>query len=383
MNMDDFGPGEYPFKTVLSKDITSESIANNLKEYGYSTHGIHNNVATFYSRRIVYPNLGIDTFTSLEYMTDVEVNALGWAKDGVLTKYVNEALDSTEGSDFVFTVSVQGHGAYPEDDELENPSLLVSTEGFNGNVNYNAYSYYLEQLHEMDQFVAELIESLENRDEETVLVLYGDHLPGFDITQEDLSTGTLYDTEYVIWTNFDIGERQVKDMEAYELGSYVMDLLGYDAGLITKLHQNKNTMSEEDYLDALQTLEYDMLYGDKNCWNGISPYVSNEVKYGYDEIKITSVVMIADTKNEGSYYLLVNGENFTEYSQIYLEDDTKLDSIYVNENTLFVPEIQLSVGDRLSIHQESGTTTLGISEDYYLTDKDMNNEFKYGNLVED
>jgi hypothetical protein len=93
--------------------------------------------------------------------------------------------------------------------------------------------------------------------------------------------------------------------------------------------------------------------------------------------------MIADTKNEGSYYLLVNGENFTEYSQIYLEDDTKLDSIYVNENTLFVPEIQLSVGDRLSIHQESGTTTLGISEDYYLTDKDMNNEFKYGNLVED
>lgn len=383
MNMDDFGPGEYPFKTVLSKDITSESIANNLKEYGYSTHGIHNNVATFYSRRIVYPNLGIDTFTSLEYMTDVEVNALGWAKDGVLTKYVNEALDSTEGSDFVFTVSVQGHGAYPEDDELENPSLLVSTEGFNGNVNYNAYSYYLEQLHEMDQFVAELIESLENRDEETVLVLYGDHLPGFDITQEDLSTGTLYDTEYVIWTNFDIGERQVKDMEAYELGSYVMDLLGYDAGLITKLHQNKNTMSEDDYLDALQTLEYDMLYGDKNCWNGVSPYVSNEVKYGYDEIKITSVVMIADTKNEGSYYLLVNGENFTEYSQIYLEDDTKLDSIYVNENTLFVPEIQLSVGDRLSIHQESGTTTLGISEDYYLTDKDMNNEFKYGNLVED
>jgi hypothetical protein len=172
-------------------------------------------------------------------------------------------------------------------------------------------------------------------------------------------------------------------MEAYELGSYVMDLLGYDAGLITKLHQNKNTMSEEDYLDALQTLEYDMLYGDKNCWNGVSPYVSNEVKYGYDEIKITSVVMIADTKNEGSYYLLVNGENFTEYSQIYLEDDTKLDSIYVNENTLFVPEIQLSIGDRLSIHQESGTTTLGISGDYYLTDKDMNNEFKYGNLVED
>jgi phosphoglycerol transferase MdoB-like AlkP superfamily enzyme len=383
MNMDDFGPGEYPFNTILSKDITSESIANDLKEYGYSTHGIHNNVATFYSRRIVYPNLGIDNFTSLEYMTGVEVNALGWAKDSVLTKYVNEALDSTEGADFIFTVSVQGHGAYPEDDELENPSLLVSTDGFKGDVNYNAYAYYLEQLNEMDQFVAELIETLENRDEDTMLVLYGDHLPGFDITQEDLSTGTLYDTEYVIWTNFDIGKRQEKDMEAYELGSYVMDLLGYDAGLITKLHQNKSAMSEEDYLDALQTLEYDMLYGDKNCWNGISPYTSNEIKYGYDEIKISNVVMIADTKNEGSYYLLVNGENFTEYSQIYLEDDTKLDSIYVNENTLFVPEIQLSVGDRLSIHQESGTTTLGISGDYYLTDKDMNNEFKYGDLMED
>lgn len=46
MNLDDFGPGEYPFKTIL-KETTCESIAYNLKEYGYATHAIHDNTATF------------------------------------------------------------------------------------------------------------------------------------------------------------------------------------------------------------------------------------------------------------------------------------------------------------------------------------------------
>lgn len=67
MNLDDFGPGEYPFKTIL-KETTCESIAYNLKEYGYATHAIHDNTATFYSRNVVFSNLGYDTFSSIETM---------------------------------------------------------------------------------------------------------------------------------------------------------------------------------------------------------------------------------------------------------------------------------------------------------------------------
>ena len=66
-----FGPGEYPFKSVL-KDKTAESIAFDLKSLGFGTHAIHNHRAMFYNRNDVFANIGYDSFTSVEYMSDVE-----------------------------------------------------------------------------------------------------------------------------------------------------------------------------------------------------------------------------------------------------------------------------------------------------------------------
>lgn len=51
MNLDDFGPGEIPYKTVL-KSTTCESTAFNLKEYGYSTHALHNNDGNILYKKI-------------------------------------------------------------------------------------------------------------------------------------------------------------------------------------------------------------------------------------------------------------------------------------------------------------------------------------------
>ncbi|MGN0164746.1 MAG: LTA synthase family protein [Lachnospiraceae bacterium] len=373
MNMDDFGPGEYPFNTILSKNKTTESIAYDLKEYGYSTHGLHNNTAGFYNRKIVYPNLGIDTFTSIEYMVNAEKNQLGWAKDYILTTYIAQALDSTEGRDFVFTVSVQGHGAYPDEDILEDDSLLVSLDGIEGDVGEFNFAYYLEQISEMDEFVSELISYLSVRNEKTVLVLYGDHLPGFEFSESDLAAGTLYDTEYVIWSNYELtDERVVKDMPSYELGSYVLSLLGYDSGLINKLHQKKDIFSEEDYLMALKTLEYDMLYGDMNCWDGVNPYIANPVKYGYKDIEITDIEVIADPDEKDYYYLTVTGNNFTTYSKVFINEDNRVKTIYLDEHTLFVPGLELKSGDSIVISQSSTSiTTLSCTAPYYCTNESL------------
>ena len=46
-------------------------------------------------------------------------NPLGWTKDSVLTDEIVKCLDSTEGPDYVYTISVQGHGAYPDEQILE------------------------------------------------------------------------------------------------------------------------------------------------------------------------------------------------------------------------------------------------------------------------
>ena len=46
MSMRYFGPGEYPYKSIL-KETTCESAPYVLKGLGYGTHAIHNNEANF------------------------------------------------------------------------------------------------------------------------------------------------------------------------------------------------------------------------------------------------------------------------------------------------------------------------------------------------
>ena len=85
MSLHYFGPGEYPYKSIL-KETTCESAPYVLKNLGYVTHAVHNNEANFYGRRSIFPNLGFDTFTSAEYMSEEEdKNPLGWTKDEVLS----------------------------------------------------------------------------------------------------------------------------------------------------------------------------------------------------------------------------------------------------------------------------------------------------------
>ena len=183
MSMRFFGPGEYPYKTVL-KNQTSESAATALAALGYGTHGLHNNGGNFYSRARVYNNLGFDTFTSKEFMNILQTTENGWAKDSILVQHIMEAMDTTEGQDFVFTVSVQGHGDYPEEQVIANPKIRV--EGIEDEAKKNKWEYYVNQVYEMDQFAGDLIKAVEKRGEPTVVVFYGDHLPTMDLEAKDL-----------------------------------------------------------------------------------------------------------------------------------------------------------------------------------------------------
>ena len=216
MNLDHFGFGEYPYTTIL-KSRACESIAYNLKRLGYGTHALHNHTATFYDRNVAYANLGFDSFTPVEMMTDVRYNQLGWECDDVLTGEILSALDSTDGPDYVFGVTVQGHGKYPseplDEDELVMSGYnlknafeddIVKVYGISDPQLLSEYTYYVNQLRETDEFISDLLDALTERGEPCVVVLYGDHLPALALDEDDLSEGNLYQTEYVIWTNTEL-----------------------------------------------------------------------------------------------------------------------------------------------------------------------------------
>lgn len=341
ISLDFFGPGEYPYKTVL-KDTVCESIAYNLSSIGLTAHAIHNNDGTFYNRHEVFPLLGFHTFTSIEYMGTYDTTPLGWAKDRILTKQIEAALSSTEGQDFIYTISVQGHGSYPETELLEDPVITVDALPEELKDSYYELLYFVNQLYEMDCFLSELTTFLENYPEEVVLVLYGDHLPTLPFTDEILDNGSVFETEYVIWSNRSEKERVTKDLEAFALSAHVLDLYDIHEGLFTRFHQTQ--ADSPTYLADMELLAYDMLYGDLESFDGVLPYTETELQFGLTSILLRSAHI--QYKIEDTYCLYVNGDGFTPYSVVYINDEP-YPTTYINPQLLsvsdFEPEDSLTV----------------------------------------
>ena len=258
-------------------------------------------------------------------MNNVMKTPKNWAKDALLTEQIVDALDSTEGTDYIYTISVQGHGKYPTEQVIENPSVTVTKA--DSEEQRWTYEYYANQVYEMDLFVKELTDTLASYDEDVVLIMYGDHLPALDMEESDMKSGSLYKTQYIIWNNFGM-EKQDKDINAYELTSDVLSRLDISVGMMNKYQQHHK--SDKNYLANLEALSYDMLYGKQYIYGGKNPYEPTKLKMGVKDIKIDEVVKIGE-----NYY--IKGQNFTEYSKISLDGEI-LKTVYLGPTILALKE---------------------------------------------
>ncbi len=341
MNIKDFGTIEYPYESFLDTR-TCESMAYNYKALGYKTHAMHNFSAGFYMRNKVFANLGFDSFTSFEYMTDIEYNPIGWAKDKILERYIMSALNGSTEPDFIYAISVQGHGSYPTDFDDSQSDVETSYMGSDIEDIRPQVDYYVSQVREMDEFIGSLTNTLSNYNEPTVVVFYGDHLPGIALTEDMLETGSLYKTEYVVWSNFDI-EAEDADLHTYQLAAHVQSLIGYSSGQITKLHQTyKDTPEYDEYL---KVLEYDIIEGELLTYGGENPFEPADMHFGVEDISITDITFVDKD-------LYVTGVNFNEHSSVYIKGNRKTTE-YINSSTLVVKNARLKKGDSITVAQMS------------------------------
>lgn len=352
MNLRYFGPGEYPYKTY-SKKHSTESAATALASLGYGTHALHDNTGNFYSRANVFNNMGFDTFTSKEFMNVLQTTENGWAKDEILTQHIMEAMDTTKQEDFVFTVSVQGHGNYPETQVIENPKIKV--EGIEDEALKNKWEYYVNQVYEMDQFVGDLIKAVEERNEPSVVVFYGDHLPTMGLKAEDLKSRYLYNTNYVIWDNIGL-QKDDKNIPAYQLMSEVLNRLDIHSGTVFNYHQQRK--GTKNYLSDLELLQYDILYGKQYVYNGKAPITEGHMVMGIRNVSLSSIV---PQLNSG--YSLY-GENFTKYSRVYVNGE-KQKSSFLNNTRINLSETELKDGDVIQVGQVGSSDTIFRMSDKY------------------
>lgn len=358
LNIDFFGAGEYPYTTILH-ETTCETIAYNLRAQGYSATALHNHTGTFYGRNEVYSRLGFDHFVSLEYMPYVTYTEVGWAQDGVMADEIMKALKASGERDFIMAITVESHGKYDENYVYHagDPEILELPE----QINANRFASYLHLIHETDAFLGKLIDKLEKFGEPTVCVIYGDHLPSLDLTADVLTTNNLYASRYIIWNNYG-AEFEAPDVQAYRVSANLLKQLGIPGGLITKYHQSADpTDTDQAYLDNLEVLEYDVLYGDKSAYEGENPYPVIDMTMGCEPIEISSV-----SRRYGR--VLVNGANFTECSVIELDGES-YPTAFINSAQIVAIVPRTTEVHQVCIVQKSADgVEMGRTEPYSLDD---------------
>ena len=339
MSMQYFGTGEYPYKTIL-KETDCESIASDLSSIGYGTHVVHNNGGNFYSRANAFSMMGFDTFTSKEMMNIQEYTPLGdWPTDNILINETKKAMDATpDQADLVYTITVQGHGDYPTEKIIADPEITVS--GADTQEANNQWEYYVNMIHNTDNFIANLIDAVNRRGEDTIIVMFGDHLPTMGLEDSDMKSGDIFKTKYATWNNFGL-PKQDADLTAYQLLAHITGQMGIHEGTMFTYTQTQADSST--YQNGLDNLQYDLLYGERYAYNGEDLYPATDLVMDVEDVNVTSV-----RKNVLNNTLAVYGSNFTKNAKIFVNGE-KVPTTYLTSGILTTSLDNVSDGDVISV----------------------------------
>ena len=189
-------------------------------------------------------------------------------------------------------------------------------------------------------------------------------MPYLELTEDDLINGDLYQTEYVLYANYDIGEVETKDIEAYQLNTFLFDAIGMYGGLMCDAH--KYLSGAEDYLEVLETLEYDLLFGEQYaCGGSEGAYPRKDMRFGIREVTLESVSYIRTGEDGERCILSVHGTNFNKFSAIQINGKTVDKIQFVSDTELKVTLKYLEIGDVITVVQQAEDGTVFVTTNGY------------------
>lgn len=242
-----------------------------------------------------------------------------------------ERMKQTEGRDYITTITVQCHGCYPKKytSTLTNLDCYFTGKYAEDKQKQAAWQYYINMCKELDNMIKDLIKELENLGEPTVVFMYGDHLPSLNLEEDDLREISLYQTEWIMWDNIGL-EVEKKDLMAYQASTYIFNRLGLQGGLMQNFHNKyMNIENQEDYLNKLELLEYDTLYGNNYAFDGYNPFPQTDMKMGIRDIWVRDYQI---REND----VRIFGKGFNEFSEVYV-DGKQIEVTYINDLSITVP----------------------------------------------
>lgn len=229
--------GSIPYQQYIHRPLPS--LATFFRSNGYVARSFHPFQSWFWNRANVYNALGFERFDSEETMPAMEKRGI-FASDEALTREIIRAAEDTRKPFFFFGVTLQGHGPY-EANRYKKNTIDVGATGLSP-ASRESLATYAQGVREADASLKTLMEWAKKRRRETIIVLFGDHLPplgkvypesGYmpdQVASRAASTATMkreHETPLIIWSSKKGVQKDIGTISPALLPYHVVRLSGY------------------------------------------------------------------------------------------------------------------------------------------------------------
>ncbi|MGX7205150.1 sulfatase-like hydrolase/transferase [Enterococcus pingfangensis] len=269
-----------PYTMLVPEFDSFPSLVGTLKKRGYETTAIHPYNTSMYKRKDVYQTFGFDQFLdekTMKYTAKLENNPY-ISDESAYKEILAQLKDKTP--QFLHLVTMQTHMPY-EDKYADLPYIAKGD-------NSSADRSYLQDIAYSSEALKNFLEKLDKLPERTLVVFWGDHLPGIysDTIQSANQGYRLHETEFLMYDNrheltaqqvttspfyfaadlFQQGQLQMtgfqnllvalqKELPAFEKGMY------YQSGQWGK--EARLNKAQEKIYQAYQLIQYDVTAGEQ------------------------------------------------------------------------------------------------------------------------
>lgn len=284
--------GAVPFQQSLSVKKSFPSIVSYFNKLGYETVAVHPNNTSFYKRNQVYPNIGFEKFIGIDDLTFTNriANQLFISDEAVMNELL-AIIKNNEEPSFIYGLTIQNHLPI-EDGKFGTNTIMVQDSG---GERIEELETYVQGLKLSDESLNNFMKNIEELDEPTIVIFFGDHLINFESSVHydhgyvygdndgDL-TKMFYQTPLFIWSNkIDLNTQSIESISPNFLMPIVIEALNlpmtpyyqllldvYDVfGALHpnfKLDRDENNISmlteeQKQLLLEYELIQYDLLQG--------------------------------------------------------------------------------------------------------------------------
>jgi phosphoglycerol transferase MdoB-like AlkP superfamily enzyme len=229
--------GSIPYQQYIRRPVPS--LATFFESKGYVSKAFHPFEGWFWNRSNVYQSLGFNEFLSEENMPAMNKRGI-FASDEDLTRFIIKEADNTDQPFFFFAVTLQGHGPYEKNRYAKNTVKVDAPTLSEGST--SALETYTQGVKEADQSLKALMDWAKKRRRETIIVLFGDHLPPLNavytesgymenvVATRKASVATMkreHETPLVIWSSKRGVQKEIGSVSPSQLPYYIVHMAGF------------------------------------------------------------------------------------------------------------------------------------------------------------